>query len=166
MKNFFNLKTIEWKKGKVLLIDQRLLPKKLKFIELKNYREVAYAISNMIVRGAPAIGVAAAMGLALVAYHSKEKKKERLMKELKKASQVLKNTRPTAINLFWAIERVLSKAERASGNIESIKKSIIEEACKIAEEDFITNIKLGEEGSKLLEDGDTVLTHCKWLLRL
>lgn len=161
--NFFNIRTIKWKKGKVLLLDQRLLPNKLKFIELKNYQEIAYAISNMIVRGAPAIGVAAAMGLALVAYHSKEKNKEKFLKELKKASKVLKNTRPTAINLFWAIERILNKAKKASGDTESIKKLVIDEARKIAEEDFVINIKLGEEGSKLLEDGDTVLTHCKWL---
>jgi len=164
MKNFFNLRTIEWKNGKVLLIDQRLLPKKLKFIELKNYQEVAYAIKHMIVRGAPAIGVTAAMGLALVAYHSKAKTKKKLMKELKKASKVLKNTRPTAINLFWALERVLTKANMVDEGIELIKKSIIDEACKIADEDFAINLKLSEEGSKLLKDGDTVLTHCKWLL--
>jgi methylthioribose-1-phosphate isomerase len=160
MKSFFSLKTLRWSKGKLYMIDQRLLPKKLVYIKVSTYNEVAEAIKKMVVRGAPAIGVAAAMGLALTAYKNRGKKREIVLKELVKAKKKIESARPTAINLFWALNRVMKKAEESG---EEIVKAVIEEANKIAQEDFEANRKLGKIGSSLINNGDSILTHCKQL---
>ena len=162
-KNFFSLKTIEWRNGEVRLIDQQLIPKKLSYIRCRSYLEIVNAIKNMNVRGAPAIGVAAAMGLALAAYYSKAKTSKRLLKDLEKAKKKIEASRPTAINLFWATERVMNAAKKAGDNKSKIVKTVIEEAKNIAKEDFEVNKRLGKVGSSLIRDGDVVLTHCKWL---
>lgn len=161
MKKFFELRTIEWKKGKVRLIDQTKLPDKLIYVAFSNATQVANAIKNMVVRGAPAIGVAAAMGLALAAYNSKAKDKAGLIKELENAAKTLESTRPTAVNLFWATSRILDVVKSSESKVSSTKKRVIEEAKKMADEDVENNIKIGENGTKLLNDGDVVLTHCK-----
>jgi len=127
---------------------------------MRTCREVARAIKEMKIRGAPLIGVAAAYGLALTAYYSRAKNREDFMKEIENSAQLLKKTRPTAVNLFWAIERVLNKARQMEGDVDLLKSIIIEEAKRMADEDVMVNRKIGEYGSQLISDGDTILTHC------
>ncbi len=154
------MRTIEWKDGIVSTIDQTLLPDREVWIEMRTCREVARAIKEMKIRGAPLIGVAAAYGLALTAYYSRAKNREDFMKEIENSAQLLKKTRPTAVNLFWAIERVLNKARQMEGDVDLLKSIIIEEAKRMADEDVMVNRKIGEYGSQLISDGDTILTHC------
>jgi methylthioribose-1-phosphate isomerase len=154
------VRTIDWKNGKVILIDQTKLPNETKWIEIQNYLEMADAIKEMKLRGAPLIGVAAAYGLALTAFHSKVAKKDDLLRDLEKSAEILKKTRPTAVNLFWAIERVMKKAYDSDGNKDDLIEIIVNEAQIMADEDVNTNRKMGEYGASLIEDGDTVLTHC------
>jgi methylthioribose-1-phosphate isomerase len=154
------VRTIEWKDGVVVTIDQTKLPKALVFLKMEKCSDVASAIENMKLRGAPLIGVAAAYGLALTAYHSKAKKKENLMKEIEKSAEILRKTRPTAVNLFWAINRIMKKARETSGDAKDVAKTIVTEAQRMADEDVEVNRKIGEHGSKLIDDGDVVLTHC------
>ena len=153
------LMTVSWKDNSVVMIDQTKLPNKLGFVKCTTYEQVADCIKTLVIRGAPAIGVAAAMGLALAAVKSKAKTTSEIMHELDAAFNVLKNTRPTAINLFWALERVMKKA-RSQNNIKSIKDAVLSEALKMAEEDINANKQMGSFGSKLIDDGDAVLTHC------
>ena len=133
------MRTIEWEDNKLKLIDQTKLPDELTYVYCENYLEVIVAIKDMIVRGAPAIGVAAAFGMAL-AYLADE--------DLKKAADEIKAARPTAINLFWAVDRVLNS------------DNPLDEALKMYQEDIDTNRAIGKYGSEVIDDGDTVLTHC------
>ncbi len=153
------MRTIEWQNGVVVTIDQTKLPSELVYLKMKKCHEVASAIKNMKLRGAPLIGVAAAYGLALTAYHSKAEKKN-LIKEIEESAESLRKTRPTAVNLFWAIDRIVEKARKASGDAKAVVKVIVDEAQRMADEDVETNRKIGEHGSKLIDDGDVVLTHC------
>ncbi len=154
------MRTIEWKDGIVELIDQTKLPNEVVWIKIADYNTMASAIKEMKLRGAPLIGVAAAFGLALCAIHSKTKTSEELIKELEMAADVLKKTRPTAVNLFWAIDRIIQKAKKNVGNKENLVQAVVEEAKKMADEDVKINKKMGKHGAELLDDGDTVLTHC------
>lgn len=154
------LRTLEWVNGHVRMIDQTRLPEKLTYLTVLDYRKMARAISDMVVRGAPAIGVAAAMGLALAANRSRARTKQQLMKDLGKAAALLRESRPTAWNLFWATGRVLQEAEEASGTVPEVKRQIVKEACEIAEEDVRACYRIGDFGAPLLADGDGVLTHC------
>jgi methylthioribose-1-phosphate isomerase len=142
-----------------MFIDQTKLPKKLVYVRCKNYKEVADVIRKLVVRGAPAIGVSAAFGLALAAQQSNAKTLPELMTDLNNASKVLQATRPTAVNLFWALERVMGKSMRAK-TIHEAKRAVLNEALKMAKEDIETNRKIGAHGLTLLNDGDIVLTHC------
>jgi len=160
--NGFTQRTVSWEDGAIVLIDQRKLPNKLILIKCNNQHQVVDAIKNMSIRGAPAIGAIAGMALALVAYKSKAKTKEDLIKELEFAAKDLRATRPTGMNLFWAIQRVMNRAYSAEGRVEAIVEAIKKEAIPIAEEDVETNHAIGKNGAKILEDGDVVLTHCKW----
>ena len=153
------LLTVAWKDGSVIMIDQTKLPNKLVYFKCNDFNDVAYAIKNLVIRGAPAIGVAAALGLALAATHSKAKTVSEIMSDLDVAFKVLRATRPTAINLFWGLERVIEKA-KAGNTVESIRKVILDEALKIAKEDIQNNKQLGINGAKLVEDGDIIMTHC------
>jgi len=153
-------RTIEWRSGLVVTIDQTKLPHKLVFLKLQNCMQVASAIKTMKIRGAPLIGAAAAYGLALTAHHSKAESRRELMKQIENSAELLKRTRPTGVNLFWAVDRVLEKASRTPGSVDMLVKVVVEEAQRIAEEDVQMNKKIGEHGSKLIEDSDTVLTHC------
>lgn len=153
------MRTIEWKDGVVRTIDQTKLPTRTVFLEMTDCGQVAMAIRTLQVRGAPLLGAAAAYGLALTAYHSKAKDKEQLAEELEAAAAVLRQTRPTAVNLFWALERVMKEALKKE-NPADVVKAVVEEAEKISAEDVETNRRIGEHGAGLLEDGDTVLTHC------
>jgi methylthioribose-1-phosphate isomerase len=153
------LLTVSWKNGSVVLIDQTKLPNKLVHVRCKDYREVANAIKKLVVRGAPAIGVTAAFGLALAAQASRAKALPELMTDLDTAFKTLRATRPTAVNLFWALERVMEKAKRAK-TVEDAKKAVLDEALKMSEEDVEANRHMGANGAKMFRDGDVVLTHC------
>ncbi len=121
---------------------------------------MAEAIKNMRVRGAPLLGAAAAFGIALTAYHSKANCNAELLAELEEAATTIKRTRPTAVNLFWAADRVLNKAQAFSGNMKELKNLVVGEAKKIADEDAEANHAIGKNGAALIKDGDTILTHC------
>jgi methylthioribose-1-phosphate isomerase len=153
------LLTVAWKDNSVVLIDQAKLPNKLAYVRCKNYSEIADAIRKLVVRGAPAIGVSAALGLALAARQSNAKTLTELMTDLDRAFKVLYSTRPTAVNLFWALERVMGKGKLAK-TLQEAKSTVLDEALKMAEEDIETNRKIGAYGLQLLQDGDIVLTHC------
>jgi methylthioribose-1-phosphate isomerase len=154
------MRTIEWKSGVVTTIDQTKLPHQTVLLKITSCDEVAEAIKSMQVRGAPLLGAVAAYGLALTAHHSTAESKGELMKELAASAEVLKKTRPTAVNLFWAIDRVMKKARKTEGDAAAIAEVVVKEAESIAAEDVEINRKIGEHGSILIEDGDTVLTHC------
>lgn len=157
------IKTIEWTGEGVRMLDQRLLPSEEKYLMLRSYEEVAESIKKMVIRGAPAIGVAAAMGLALGASQSVGTSVADLEDDFDYMCQVMSETRPTAVNLFWAIERMREKFrhEKASTqDPEKIKASLVAEAQNIFREDLEANRALGRFGAELLSDGDTVLTHC------
>jgi len=154
------VRTIEWKDGVVVTIDQTKLPNELVFLKMEKCSDVASAIENMKLRGAPLIGVAAAYGLALTAFHSKAKNKENLIREIEESAEILRKTRPTAVNLFWAINRIVKKAHETSGDAKAVAKATTEEAQRMADEDVEVNRRIGEHGSKLIGDGDVVLTHC------
>jgi len=154
------MRTIEWQKGVVVTIDQTKLPGELVYLKMKKCHEVASAIKDMKLRGAPLIGVAAAYGLALTAYYSKAARKEDLIREIEESAEILRETRPTAVNLFWAIDRIVEKARKASGEAKAVAKVVVDEAQRMADKDVETNRKIGEHGSKLIDDGDVVLTHC------
>ncbi|MCI0454717.1 MAG: S-methyl-5-thioribose-1-phosphate isomerase [Candidatus Dadabacteria bacterium] len=156
-----SFKTIEWKDDRVLMIDQRSLPLREVYIECLMFEDVAQAIKDMVIRGAPAIGVAAAMGIALGAHKSKRKDKIEFLAELKEISTVISNTRPTAVNLFWAVKRMMNLVnENKDKDIDWIRNRLVEEAKKIYEEDISICKRIGKVGSELIKDGDTVLTHC------
>lgn len=154
------MRTIEWIDGTVITVDQTKLPNQTVLLKMTSYDEIAKAIKTMQIRGAPLLGAAAAYGLALTAQHSKAKNKEQLMEELTTSAQILKKTRPTAVNLFWAIDRVMRTARKTDGDVMAVVEAVVEEAKRIANEDVEVNRKIGEYGSVLIESGDTVLTHC------
>ena len=157
---FFESRSVEWRDGVVRLIDQNALPWEMRYVECRGPEEVAKAIKDMTVRGAPAIGVAAAMGMALAAYYSNAKDLGGLLKDVEEAARVLSKARPTARNLFWAIERMTRTVKRAQ-SLEEAKRMAVEEAIRMADEDVEVNRRIGEIGASLIEDGDTILTHCK-----
>ena len=152
--------SIEWKNSKVYMIDQTILPFELKFLELEDYRDVAKSIKVMNIRGAPAIGVAAAMGMALATIEYKDLSKEKFLKNMQDAANIIKSTRPTASNLFWAVNRIWKIISTYPDDPCSISDLVIEEAKLMAQEDINVNKNIGKHGSTLLKDGDTVLTHC------
>lgn len=157
------IKTVEWTTEGVRMLDQRLLPTEEKYLMLRSYEEIADAIKKMVVRGAPAIGISAAMGLALGASQSVGTSVADLEYDFKFICKVMEATRPTAVNLFWAIERMrgaLAKAKTETHDVEEIKQRLISEAQAIFNEDIASNRALGKFGGELIADGATVLTHC------
>jgi methylthioribose-1-phosphate isomerase len=154
------MRTIEWRNGTVQTIDQTRLPTETVLIRLKTCDEVAEAIRTMRIRGAPLLGASAAFALALTAYNSHAKTVQRLIQELKESREKIRRTRPTAVNLFWALDRILSKVETFRGNVNDLVTFVIEEANRIADEDVQANHMIGKHGAELIKDGDTVLTHC------
>ena len=154
------MRTIEWRNGTVITIDQTRLPHETITLEIKTIDEMAEAIKNLRIRGAPLLGAATAFALALTAYHSKANSKEKLLAELENSAKTLKSTRPTAVNLFWAADRILSKARDFSGNAEELKTLVVREAQRIADEDAEANRAIGKNGAELINDGDVILTHC------
>jgi methylthioribose-1-phosphate isomerase len=155
------IKTIEWTGDSVRLIDQTKLPGRLEYKETRDYRDVAESIRRLEVRGAPAIGVAAAMGVALGVRGGAAKGMEALRADVEEAAGVLLATRPTAVNLAWAIERMRrAAADPSIETPETLVRRLAEEAVAIYEEDRELSRRIGENGAGLIEDGDGVLTHC------
>jgi len=154
-------RTLEWKKGKLVLLDQTKLPAKESYRECSTYQEVARAIKNMVVRGAPAIGVAAAFGMVLGALQSKARDPAIFRRHVFRTGQTLVASRPTAVNLLWAVERMKRVAEDSlSRGIPVVKKRLQEEAIQIFREDLQTNREIGRQGQFLVGDGASILTHC------
>ena len=157
------IKTIEWAAEGVRMIDQRKLPMVEEYPVFKTYHEVASAIRDMVVRGAPAIGVAAAMGVALGVRDSKAKSTAELREEFSEVTTTLGSTRPTAVNLFWAIERmklVFNNIVAEGADKQTIADRLIQEALAIQAEDIESNKRIGRFGQELLPDSGTILTHC------
>src|ERR1051325_3842121 len=156
------IKTIEWTDQGVKMIDQRKLPTIEEYPVFKTYREVADAIRVMVVRGAPAIGVAAAMGVALGVRDSKARTIAELSEEFDEITKTLASTRPTAVNLFWAIERmkmVFKEVATEDANKHKIADRLIQEALAIQVEDIEANKRIGQFGQQLLPNSGTILTH-------
>ena len=156
-----SFKTIEWRNDHVVLLDQRRLPEEEVYLECWDFDSVVDAIREMAIRGAPAIGVAAALGLALGAMRTEARDMNRFVQEFRQLCDRMGTARPTAVNLFWAIrrmERILHSLRKA-GVDEAIDR-LKAEARAILNEDIETNMRLGEAGRVVIRDGDTVLTHC------
>ena len=153
------LKTVEWKDKSVVMIDQTKLPDELIFVTYTDYNEVANAIRTLVIRGAPAIGVAGAFGLALAALQSKATTKEDIIKDLEQAKKILFETRPTAVNLAWGLNKMMNVSKDCQ-SIDEIKKSIVEAATTLAEDDVKINKAMGKNGAELFDNNDTIMTHC------
>jgi len=153
------LKTVEWKDKSVVMIDQTKLPNELIFVTYTDYNDVANAIRTLVIRGAPAIGVAGAFGLALAALQSKATTKEDMIKDLEQAKKILFETRPTAVNLVWGLNKMMNVAKNCQ-NIDEIKESIVEAATTLAEDDVKINKVMGKNGAELFDNNDTIMTHC------
>jgi methylthioribose-1-phosphate isomerase len=162
-------KTIEWTEGGVRMIDQTKLPVSEVYVTCRNHEEVAEAIRTMVIRGAPAIGVAAAMGIALGVKQSKAASVNDLRAEFEKIAETISKTRPTAVNLFWAVARMRSDFEAALASkpsatdaerIAAAKARLVEEAQRVLAEDISANEAMGRHGAELIPNSATVLTHC------
>ena len=152
------IETIEWTPAGVVMIDQTRLPLRRDFVTCRTYQEVADAIKDMIIRGAPAIGVAAAMGVAIGVQHAERRGSRRRSGPI---CDTLARTRPTAVNLFWAIDRMKRLYASLRGRpVDEIRGALVEEACLIKEEDIAINRAIGRHGAALVPDHKTVLTHC------
>lgn len=154
------MRTIEWRNGTVVTIDQTKLPSEEVTVTIKDCNEMADAIRTMKIRGAPLLGAAAAYALALTACNSRASSREAFLSELERAAETIRRTRPTAVNLFWALDRILDKARKLGGNQKDLAKFVTEEAKKIADEDAAANQAIGKHGANLIKDGDVILTHC------
>ena len=158
------MRTVEWNYSthKFQMIDQRLLPGEFKVAVFDDYHQVAQAITDMVVRGAPAIGGAAAFGLALAAQQSKASDIAALRTDLQVAAEHLKKARPTAVNLAWALDRILRNTQYLidSGSADDLRQAVLNEAQLIADEDVEINKRMAAHGAELIDDGDTVVHHC------
>ncbi len=156
------MRTVEWtKNAQVQMIDQRKLPWELVHLQFDDYRELARAITDMAIRGAPAIGAAAGFGMALAAQQSKAKHRAQMLNDLETAAHVLDRARPTAVNLVWAIARQLRTAQDAAlDSPEAIRQALLDEAQRMADEDVEINKRMAAHGAALVKDGATILHHC------
>ena len=153
------LKTVEWKNNSVIMIDQTKLPRELVFVTYTKYEEIANAIKTLVVRGAPAIGVSGAFGMALASLQSSAVTKSDFLKDLEVAYSKLLQTRPTAINLKWGLDQIMKIATQEN-EVNVIKTSIIEFSKKMADDDVSINKQMGKNGSSLFENNDKIMTHC------
>jgi methylthioribose-1-phosphate isomerase len=161
MMNNSSIQTMRWADGKFEMIDQRILPNKFEYISYDSAQSVAEGIKTMVVRGAPAIGCAAAFGIALEGLKLNNENNKDYIKSFEIAFKVLAESRPTAVNLFWALakmQKVMNKNVALS--LEELSKKLLLEAITIMEEDIRINKQMGAFGADLLKDGDVVLTHC------
>jgi len=154
------LQTVQWQSGKVKLIDQTALPERLSYVELSDWREVAEAIRTMIVRGAPAIGCTAALGLAQGARGIIADNRDAFFRRLNGIADTFRASRPTAVNLFWAVDRMIAIAESTDGNIVDIKDAMLTEALAMLDADIEANRRMGRFGAERLPDTCNILTHC------
>jgi methylthioribose-1-phosphate isomerase len=154
-----DVKAIEWLGDKVRILDQTKLPQKEVYLELSRHQDIASAIVELKIRGAPAIGVAGTYAVALGALKIKATAKNEFLKKLRAVSQTIASTRPTARNLFRALER-MQRAAESGKDVEQIKKALVNEAIKIHTEEAEATVKLSQLGAELIKDGFTVLTHC------
>ncbi len=156
-----NIRPIQWSGDHVKLIDQTVIPYECKTVDIKTWKEMADAIRDMIVRGAPAIGVSGAFGVALAAREFLDSKdNEDFIQRLELMGQYLKATRPTAVNLMWAVDKQIDLAKSMAGSISEIAQGLEENALRMLEEDIEINQKIGEHGAKIVPQGATILTHC------
>ncbi len=158
----FSMRTVFWEDSHLKMIDQRILPGRFEVVSFRDHISVARAIRDMTVRGAPAIGAAAAFGLALAGYEFAATSSEDLLNDLRSASDTLKAARPTAVNLAWALDRIMwiaerMKDERSAGELRQL---ILDAAQRIADEDVEINKRMAEHGAALIDDGDTIIHHC------
>jgi len=153
------LRTVEWKNNSVVMIDQTKLPNELVFVTYTDYNDVANAIRTLVVRGAPAIGVSGAFGMALAVLQSSSESLDGLLSDLEKAKKILFETRPTAVNLSWGLEKIMEVAKQGK-TVSEIRDTVITKAKQMAEEDINTNKKMGKNGAELFHDNDTIMTHC------
>ncbi|MEW6674902.1 MAG: S-methyl-5-thioribose-1-phosphate isomerase [Nitrospirota bacterium] len=155
------VKAIEWVDGKVIMLDQSKLPLEVIFIECNDYRQVAEGIRRLWIRGAPAIGIAAAMGIALGAQDIKAENFDGFMEGLEPIFNEMLSTRPTGVNIRWAIERIRRALMGRKGeSVNRLKEFLITEAKRILKEDIEVNKTIGRWGAQFIRDGDTILTHC------
>jgi methylthioribose-1-phosphate isomerase len=154
------MRTVFWEDNQLKMIDQRILPGRFEVVAYKDHRSVAQAITDMVVRGAPAIGAAAAFGLALAGFESASTSTESLLADLQAASNTLKESRPTAVNLAWAVDRVMRIAYSVKGSADDVRVVVLSEAQHIADEDVEINKRMAEHGATLINDGDTIIHHC------
>jgi methylthioribose-1-phosphate isomerase len=155
------MRTVEWHEGGVRLIDQRLLPNRLELPVYHDYVAVARAITDMVVRGAPAIGATAAFGLALAGFQSQAADRLGLLRDLEQAAAVLRAARPTAVNLNWALTRLLRvAADESLESADDVRNALLSEAQRLADEDVAINRRMGQHGAALINDGDVILHHC------
>jgi methylthioribose-1-phosphate isomerase len=156
------MRSIEWddQNHRLMMIDQRILPGQLEVLSFDRYQAVAEAITTMVVRGAPAIGVAAAFGMALAGFQSGAHDLPGLKDDLAKADDMLRASRPTAVNLPWALGRINRLVQPFQGSAALLRKRLLEEAQAMAEEDVATNRRISEFGAVLINDGDTIIHHC------
>ena len=154
-----SLKTVEWKDNSVIMIDQTKLPNSLEYVTYTDYNQVANAIRTLVVRGAPAIGVSGAFGLALAALQSNAKEKDQLIQDLKTAKKILFETRPTAVNLSWGLDKIMKITEQCK-TVSEIRDNVIAKAKQMAEDDVNINKKMGKNGAELFQNNDTIMTHC------
>jgi methylthioribose-1-phosphate isomerase len=156
------MRTIEWDTAKQSLrvIDQRQLPEKYEFIYLDNYKAIAESIWNMAIRGAPVIGVAAAYGVVLAGLQSTAKDRTQFLTDVRTAAKELNDSRPTAVNLPWALKRMLSIIEGQDIPVAEMKSALLAEANVMAEEDILVNKTIAKNGAPLIKDGDTIIHHC------
>ena len=155
------VKTIEWADGKVVMLDQSKLPIEVAYIECENYLKVAEGIKRLWIRGAPAIGIATAMGIALAAQEINADDYDSFARKLGPVFETLLATRPTAVNIRWAVERMRAFLERNKDEkVQKLRELLIEESKRVLEEDIRINRAIGEWGAQFIHNGDTVLTHC------
>lgn len=154
------MRTIWWDNGQVMMIDQRILPLELAIVSYNDYRAVAQAITDMVIRGAPAIGAAGAYGMALAARQSRAIEREGLLADLKTARAVLDAARPTAVNLTWATRRLMALATGLRSGLDDIRSALLAEAERLADEDVAINQRMGANGASVIPHGAHILHHC------
>jgi len=160
------MRTVFWENNQLKMIDQRILPGRFEVLSYTDHVSVARAITDMVVRGAPAIGAAAAFGLALAGFESASSSTLELIADLQAASATLKAARPTAVNLAWAIDRIMKKVLALSAatnrivEANALRQCVLDEAQRIADEDVEINKRMAEHGATLINDGDTIIHHC------
>jgi len=159
------MRTVFWEDKQLKMIDQRILPGRFEIVSFKDHVSVARAIKDMVVRGAPAIGAAAAFGLALAGYESHSLSTREFLIDLFDASITLKESRPTAVNLAWSVDRVTAKTlqwlnQESEAEVDAIRQFVLDEAQHIADEDVEINKRMAEHGAALINDGDTIIHHC------